>query len=380
MSPTTSDTTHRAPETPARNVAGPHGTAGPRSTTEPHRAIGPHGTTGPRYGRVRTRAVTALVVAALLLVAGLTLATGTYRITPSGVWQVLHGGGSALDRQVVLQQRLPRLLAAVLVGACLATSGAVFQTLSRNPLGSPDVLGFTTGCATGALVTGLAGGLAGAGRVSTWGMGAGAVAGGLVTVGITLAIRRGRTTVDDALVLTGIALAALLSAVNDYLLTRADLEQAEQAKAWLYGSLNGVGWVSVVGPALAALPLLAVALAGQRWLRVIELGDDRAASLGLDLPVANGLLVLVAVALAACAVAVTGPVAFVALAAPQLAHRLWHSAGLVLWQAALLGGALLALADLVAARAMAPFQIPVGLVTGGLGGAYLVWLLLRRRR
>lgn len=326
--------------------------------------------------RRRSRLVTLMVLCGCLAAALASLLTGTFRITPSAAWQALWGGGSALDQQIIVGQRLPRLVAALTVGAALGMAGATFQTLSRNPLGSPDILGFTTGSATGALVAALATGQDGSPGI---GMGAGALMGGLMTVCLVLAINHSQVGVGDRIILVGISLGAMLGSANDYLLTRADLEAAESAKTWLYGSLHGVGWQTVRIPALAICVLMAVMALGRPTIQALELGDDRAGSLGVDVRRATRRLMLGAVLLTAAGTAVAGPIGFLALAAPQLAHRLWRSAGLELWQSALLGAVLLCLADFVAARALSPFQIPVGLVTGALGGGYLVWMLWHQR-
>ena len=306
------------------------------------------------------RAATAVAVIGILLTAAATLVFGTYDITLDRVWQTLTGGGSPMDRQIILEQRLPRLLAALVVGAGLGAAGAVFQTLSRNPLGSPDILGFTTGSATGALIVslvlpGMRSGEAGA-EAGGLGIGVGAVLGGFLTAAV-----------------------ALLSSVNDYLLTSADLEEAESAKTWLYGSLNALRWPDLTGPGPAILLLLFALLLGRRQLRMLELGEDMAGGLGVPVRRTSRVLMMLAVGITAAAIAVAGPIGFLALAAPQLAHRWWRTAGLTVGTSALLGAGILAVADFLAARLLSPFEIPVGLVTGALGGVYLLSLLHRER-
>lgn len=328
---------------------------------------------------MRRALTTTAVLAVLLAAAAATVATGAYGLSWHGVLATLTGGGSATDRQIVLGQRLPRLVAAALVGAVLSASGAVFQSLSRNPLGSPDVLGFTTGSASGALLIGL---LAPDGRDGSPGgasMAAGAVAGGFATAAVVLLLARRERGLGTRLILVGIAVGALLSSLNDYLLTRADLEEAEQAKTWLYGSLNALRWESLAWAGPAAVLLLAALMTRRRELAALELGEDLAAGLGVPVHRATRRLMVLATALTATGITISGPIGFLALAAPQLAHRLWRTAGLSLPASALLGSTVLVVADFLAARLLSPFEIPVGLVTGALGGVYLLWLLRAER-
>lgn len=276
---------------------------------------------------------------------------------------------------IIDQLLLPRVLTALFAGAALALAGAVFQSVTRNPLGSPDVLGFTQGAATGALV-----GL-------TWfGGGALAVAcgGWLGAVGSAAAVylpaRRGGVTGGTRLVLVGIGVAAMLAGVDEYLITRANVTDAAQAAQWITGSLDGSSWSSVVLLAVATAFLAPVLLLASRALGVLELGDELAAGLGLRTERVRLLTLGAAVLLAATAAAQTGPVAFVALAAPHLARRLTRRTGPNLLPSLLLGAALLAWADYAGQHAIPGRELPVGVITGVLGGGYLVYLLARQRR
>lgn len=319
----------------------------------------------------RRSLVVAVCLAVLALVVTLlTVTTGTYHLSPSGALDALLGGGSRTDRFIVIDQRLPRAIAALLVGVALGASGAIFQSVSRNPLGSPDIIGFTTGAATGGLIVIL---LAGASTVSTIIIGTllGGAASALLVV--ILALSRGMT--GDRLVLSGIAVAAMLAAVNDYLLSRAPIEAAEAAKAWQYGSLNAISWGPIPPLTLTLLLTVPVCLLAARYLRILELGDDLAAGVGLSRGRIWSLALILGVGLAAIAVATAGPIGFLALAAPQLARRMSRSPGVALLPSMALGATILAVGDLLAQRILSPFQIPVGLVTAALGGAYLLWLL-----
>ncbi|GAA4568729.1 iron chelate uptake ABC transporter family permease subunit [Micromonospora coerulea] len=321
--------------------------------------------------RPRALAVGAALTLLAVVLGGLTL-VGVDRPAPD-VPAILAGGGNPADRFILLDLRLPRLATALGVGAALGLAGAVCQSLLRNPLGSPDVLGFTQGAATGALVVVVLGG-------GSLALGGAAMAGGLATglLGYALVGRHGLA--GHRVVLVGIGVTAILSGVNGYLLTRAPLTDAARAALWLTGSLDGRGWVNAL-PLLAALAVLAPAiLASGRALQLIELGDDLATALGVPVGRLRPLLLAAAVALVSLAAAAAGPVSFVALTAPHLARRLTRAPGPNLLPATLLGAALLVAADLVAQHAIAGQQLPVGVVTGVIGGSHLVWLLAVGRR
>jgi len=177
------------------------------------------------------------------------------------------------------------------------------------------------------------------------------------------------------MIVVGIAIGAMLGAVNDYLLTRAELERAQVARTWLFGSLHATTWNTATLVTIGCTVLIPLALALAHRLRMIELGDDLAAAMGLSVVRSKIMLLSVAVALTAVAIVGAGPIGFVALAAPQLARRLARTSGVGLLSSAAMGGLLVVAADLAAQRILAPLQIPVGLLTGALGGAYLVWLL-----
>lgn len=318
--------------------------------------------------------VTVLIGVAVLAVVVVSAFVGDFPLPAGDVVSSLLGNGTRAADFVVLDLRLARALCAVAIGAALGASGAAFQALTRNPLGSPDIIGFTSGAATGALLQILIfGGTALA-------IAGGALFGGLATALIVYLLAMGRGAVGYRLVLVGIGLNALLWAVNSYLLITAKLEDAVGAQVWLVGSLNGRSWAQlwpVLGVVLVCLPLLMIA---SRPLGLLEMGDDAARALGVRADRTRVVVVILAVALAAGATATAGPIAFVALAAPQLARRLTGSVGVSVLPAALMGAFVLATSDLVSLRLFAPIQLPVGIVTGAVGGLYLIWLLLSEWR
>ena len=335
----------------------------------------------PGYRRLRLGSATLLlerrtvmvVLAALVVLLALAMAgllIGDYPLNLGQAQRALFGiGGDPLAQFFVRGQRAPRVLAALLVGAALAVSGAIFQSLSDNPLGSPDVIGFTTGSASGALIAII---VIGAGPAET---AAGALLAGGVTAAVVylLAWRRGLT--GGRLVLVGIGIAAVLQGLNNLLLVRASLTSAQTAAQWLAGSFNATGWPRVLLLGAALVVLLPAAALLARPLGAMVLGDDLAAALGVRVERSRTLLVVVGVALVAVATATAGPIGFIALAAPQIARRLTRSSAVGFGSAAVVGAGLVLASDLVAQRLFAPTQLAVGVVTGVLGGGYLIWLL-----
>ncbi len=182
------------------------------------------------------------------------------------------------------------------------------------------------------------------------------------------------------LIVIGIGVSALLLAVNSYLITRATWQEALEAQAWLIGSLNNRGWPQAHTIGLAVVVLLPLALVLARRLALVEMGEVTAAALGISVARTRTVLLGISVALAAFATAVTGPIWFIALAAPHLARRLTGACGPALVPTALMGAVLLTASDLAVQRLFAPTPLPVGTATGTLGGLYLIWLLVTESR
>ncbi len=322
----------------------------------------------------RSIAVGWALIAVLVVLLILVIGTGDYSIAPADVVSTLLGGGDAGTRFVIETLRLPRGLTGVLVGAALGASGAIFQSITRNPLGSPDILGFAQGASVGALLEIL---VFGGGTLAIAG---GSIVGAMATAVIVYALAFKRGVQGYRLVLVGIAISFMLIAITNYLLSRATLENALTAQVWLTGSLNGRGWEHVVPVAAALLVLLPLAALLARPLRMLELGDETAGALGVATERSRLALIFIGVALTAVGVASAGPVVFVALAAPQIARRLTRAAGPGIGCAALTGAVLLVGADYASQRLFGDTQLPVGVLTGLLGGLYLIWLLTREWR
>jgi iron complex transport system permease protein len=320
----------------------------------------------------RRSAVVACLVLATLVLAVLSVGTGEFALSPSDVVRTLAGEGSKAE-YLVVTGRLPRVLVAMLVGAALALSGTVFQTLTRNPLGSPDIIGFTTGSATGGVATIL---LLGAAPAL---VALGAVAGGLFTAVVVSALCAPRGLLSGRLVLLGVAVSAALAGVNSYLLTRATVEDAGQAATWLVGNLAGRGWGYLVPITVAMAIVVPAVLAGARPLRMLEMGDDAATGIGVAVHRVRPVLFGLAVTLTAVAVAAAGPIPFVALSAPRIARRLTRVPGPNPVASMCLGALLVVAADYLGQRLLASSLLPVGVVAAALGGLYLLWILTMQR-
>ncbi|HGK4671205.1 TPA: iron-enterobactin ABC transporter permease [Kluyvera georgiana] len=315
-----------------------------------------------------------LLIAVCLLLTLLSLRSGAVTLTFSQVFAALFGDAPRAITMVVTEWRLPRVLMALLIGAALGVSGAIFQSLMRNPLGSPDVMGFNTGAWSGVLVA-----LVFFGQNLTT-ITLAAMAGGIATSLLVWALAWREGIETFRLIIIGIGIRAMLMAFNTWLLLRASLETAVSAGLWFAGSLNGITW----GKIWPAAPLMIAALVCSallvRRLRLLEMGDDSACALGVRVELSRLLLMLVAVVLTAAATALAGPISFIALVAPHIARRLSGTARWGLTQAALCGALLLTAADFCAQQLFLPYQLQVGVVTVSLGGIYLIVLLIQESR
>lgn len=334
-------------------------------------------------GRVRVPVVgmwvpyRSLVVPALLGVLAAALAVvalglGDYPLTPARVVAALLSTDGGFETTIVRDWRLPRVLAALVFGAALALSGAIFQSLTRNPLGSPDIIGFTTGSYTGVLVAVT---LLGGGTVMR---SVAALAGGLLTALVVYLLAYRGGVQGFRLIIVGVAVTAILHSVNLFLQLRAQEEVAMAAAIWGAGSISLITWEGLL-PAVVALALVAPGLLLVPQLRQLELGDDAAASHGVAVEPARLALMALGVALVAFVTMVSGPIAFVALAAPQVARRVCGGAGIPMVAAAAMGSVILLTADVVAQHVIAA-DLPVGVVTVVVGGLYLLFLLMREAR
>ncbi len=327
-------------------------------------------------GRRRRSRTTLAVMAVLLLAAGLLiLCLGDFGLTPVDVLQVLTGGGERLDRFIVFEVRLPRLVLAVLVGAAFGLAGGLFQSVLRNPLASPDIIGITTGASVAAVTALMAG-------AAPWIVTGAAFAGALVIAAVIslLSLRGGTGVSGYRFVLTGIAIGFMGKSALEWVLTRSEVREAATALSWLVGSVGNARWPQIAVLAIVLAALLPLVAASARPLGLLESGDELATGLGAPARRLRPMLLALAVALAAAGTAAAGPMAFVALIAAPVARRALGLGRPSLGATALVGALIVAWADVVAQHAL-PLNIaaPAGIVTGAIGAAYLLWLLATGR-
>lgn len=330
---------------------------------------------GPVRMRIQPRAmwVGAALLVLLAVAAALALLLGTLQVTVGDVLRALIGEGDDQMLRTVVGRRLPRALTAILVGGFLGVSGAAFQSLSRNALGSPDIIGFTAGAAAGAVVQ-IA--LFGPDMVTT---AAAALGGGLTSALVVYVLaRKDGISGGMRLVLVGIGVGAVAAAVTQLVLVRVAVGEAALAQLWLDGSLVGRGWAHVGMLTAAGLVLLPTMVWRAQRLRYLEMGDEIAVGLGIRAERTRLTMIVMAVACSSIAVAAAGPIAFVALAAPQIVVRLTRGGSVQLVLSFLMGALMLLGADLISQHVDIGLRIPVGLVTAALGGIYLIYLLARR--
>lgn len=315
----------------------------------------------------------------LALVAAVSIQIGASGVSLAGLWS-----DAPRDRVILWNIRLPRLLLSMLVGAALAVSGAVMQGLFRNPLADPGIVGVGAGASLGAVVAIVLGGAfplwvtdwAGGHLVGVLALGGSCL---VVFALYRIATRGGRTSVATML-LAGIAIAALSGALTGVLIYLADDQQLRSLTFWGLGSLAGASWgklwvaLPLIAPALLAAPTLA------RGLNGLALGEAAAAHMGLPVQRVKAAAVLVVAAATGASVAVAGGIGFVGIVVP---HLLRLSSGpdhrWLLPNAALLGAALLTLADIAARMVVAPAELPIGIVTAVLGAPVFLWILLQQR-
>ena len=284
------------------------------------------------------------------------------------------------DAQIFFVARLPRTLAGAVVGATLAASGVVLQALLRNPLATPFTLGVSAGAALGAMVaitfgTPLA--FAGMTAVPLASL-AGALGAVAIVYGLARVKHRGLST--DVLLLAGVTLNALLSSLILFLQYFADAADTWRTMRWLMGDLDVSGYV----PVLAALPLVGAAFVLFAWLpralNLLSLGQEHAATRGLDVTQTQRVAFIGASIGTGAAVSLGGPIGFVGIIVPHLVRLLVGADHrVVLPASALFGAAFLVACDLVARTIMAPMELPVGVVTALVGGPFFLWLLIRSR-
>lgn len=343
-------------------------TAGSAGPTQPADAWIREQRKAPRRRRNWVTAGLAAVVAGLLAV---NVLLGSYTVTVPDFLRLLGGETIPGASFIVMENKLPQALLGLLAGASFGMAGAIFQAMLRNPLASPDIIGISYGASATAVAAVVLLGVGGAG------VSVAAMAGALAVALLITWLARGRGSLG--LVLVGIGAAAFMQAAVTFLLSRADVNNAQEAMVWLSGSLGPANWQRVAFLAVALLILLPFAGLGARQLRGLALGADTAAGLGFNVRRARLLLTVLGVLLAALPTAAAGPIAFVAFLSGPIAKRL-NGGAPSLSLAALVGSAIVLAANFGAVNAIPGTSLPVGVVTGALGAPFLLWLLISSNR
>ena len=328
---------------------------------------------GYRKRRLRWISVTASLLCLTLFLATLALLLGNTFYTPDVVLRVLSGEQIKGATFAIATLRLPRMLAGLLVGVAFGIAGSTFQTMLRNPLASPDIIGVTAGSSVAAvfciLILKISGTLVSITAVFT----------GLAVAVTIYWLSKGAHFSGGRLILIGIGVQAMIKSVISFLMLRASQYDIPSAMRWLSGSLNGIRLSQI--PSLSIVVLIfgtAILLLG-RQLEILELGEQSATTLGLNTNKIRLCLILCAVILIAFATSTTGPVAFVSFLAGPIASRLVGRGTSNQLPSGLVGATLVLGGDLIGQFALNT-AFPVGIITGILGAPYLLYLLIRMNR
>lgn len=334
-----------------------------------------------------TRARSSLTLAVLVMLLGVAMLAGVglgaVRIAPAEILGVLgraiSGASTQVSDAVILDIRLPRVLLAAMVGACLSVAGVLYQALFRNPLADPYILGVSSGAGLGAILV-----IVSTTTATAWrylGLPLGAFTGALLTIVLVVRLASWRGRLDTAsLLLAGVAISYTLAALTSFVMVLSR-ESMASVVFWMMGGLTAASWkyVAVIAPML--LVGIILPLTHARELNLMLLGDTRASELGVDVERFKRLILAAGSLLTAAAVSVSGLIGFVGLMTPHAVRLVLGPDHKMLVPASMLGGAtVMVLADLVARTVLAPVEIPVGIVTALAGGPFFVWLLIRGER
>ncbi len=328
---------------------------------------------GRRNSSRRGRVVIGVLAGLTAVLFAVSVLLGSYTVTIPDFFRSLAGEQIPGATFIVMDVKLPRATVGVMVGVAFGIAGAIFQTMLRNPLASPDIIGISYGASAAAVSAIVIFGASGIGI--SWA----ALLGALVVAGAIYSLSRRGGVAGYRLILVGIGFAAVLQAVVSYLITRTDARTAQDALVWMSGSLNPATWDRAGILGLTLVVLLPATVVLSRSLRGLELGDDAAAGLGVQVEPARLGLIIAGVALCAVATAAAGPVAFIAFLSGPIARRLLLGRA-SLPAAGLVGAVIVLGADFVAANMISEVSLPVGVVTGALGAPFLLWLLATSNR
>jgi iron complex transport system permease protein len=327
-----------------------------------------------RYSALISRrgSVVALCLSTLLVVAStVSLAYGVAGLDPWHALKAVFGVGEPMHLFLVQELRMPRLLAGLLTGAAFGLGGCLLQTLARNRLATPGVIGIDDGATAFAVASIVA-------VTTSLAPSALALTGAATAAALAFGLSGGGGARGYRFIVVGIGVGALFGALTNLMLARSSIDAANQAYPWTVGSLNARSQGSVHLLAIGLLIGLPIAKALGRTLELLRFSDTVATGLGLRIQAARLQILILTVLLTALAVAVVGPVGLIALLAPEMARYLVGQRGVPVLTSALAGALLMTLADWAGRTWFAPIEIPVGVVTAVIGGPYLLWILLRQ--
>lgn len=328
-----------------------------------------------------------LILAALLvLLLGVNLCVGSTSLSPGEAVSLLLGGGAAAEdgtgvlREILWEIRLPRLLAAALLGGALTVSGFLLQNFFSNPIAGPYVLGISSGAklvVALVLIVFLQRGMA----LGSAGMIAAAFLGAMISMGFVLAIS-GRVRKMSTLVICGVMIGNICSAITDFVVTFADDSNIVNLHNWSLGSFSGIDWENVGTITLVVVAALVCAMLLSKPMGAYQLGEVYAANMGVNVTRFRAALILLSSLLSACVTAFAGPISFVGIAVPHLVKSLFGTAKpLVIIPACFLGGAVFCLfCDLIARTIFAPTELSISSVTAVLGAPVVIYMMLRRQK
>lgn len=315
------------------------------------------------------------------LVAILSMSSGEFFISPLNVLKVILGIGESFDQTIIFEFRLPRIMMAILVGIGLATAGAILQSVSRNPLGSPDIIGITAGASFAVvLFLALFSNESNALTVSQDWMPLFAFGGAMITAAIVFTLSWKNGIAPFRMLLIGIGISAFMHAGTTVLMLVGPIHQASQANIWITGSIYGSNWTEVRMIAIWITILFFITLAMTREMNVLELGDDLAKSAGSPVQKNRIIFLLLCAALTGASVSFAGGIGFVGLIAPHIAKRIvGPTFGSMVGLSAIIGAILVVVADWIARVAFAPIEVPAGVWTAVIGAPYFIYLLIKQR-
>lgn len=330
--------------------------------------------------------LTITLLALLFFIIILAVAVGSTYIKPSEVYSVLLnkitnslGNNLAMIENIVWEIRLPRVLLGGIAGATLAISGVLMQSVTKNPIAEPYILGISSGASCGAVFIIVLGGVASLGITTIT---AGAFVGSLISGVLVFIIgtEMGRTSSTTRLVLSGMAISTIFSALTNLLIYGAkNSNQAKTALFWTVGSLGGAKWSVLLLPFLILVITMVVTIALSKSLDILLLGDNDAVVLGVNTKAIKSIILIMSTLLISTLVSVTGAIGFIGLIVPHIARTLVGSNHRKLTiLSALIGAIFLIGSDILARALFPPIEIPIGIITSLIGGPFFLYLITKK--